>query len=197
MSISSAYHTLPTYQGFNHLGAESTESPSTEQLNTFVQALNENGHLPYTVCLEQVRRAPYVQIIHDYQGNFIAGSTIKCCDGEVAEIGFMLVDKKYRQLGLAERMTKDRISYARKLGIKMLYAKVRGKNIKSMNNLRKAGFQSSGDYLSQKDLYSTVSWFYLSLGLMSDTDCQQRLRKNWANLVPVIGQVMMLDSADF
>jgi len=99
----------------------------------------------------------------------------------------MLVDKKYRQLGFAERMIKDRIRYARKLGVKMLYAKVRGKNIKSMNNLRKAGFQCSGDYLSQKDLYSTVSWFYLSLGLMSDAGWQQRLGKHWADLVPVIG----------
>lgn len=187
MSISLAYQTLPAYQGFNHLGIESTENPSIGLLNKFVKALNENGHLPYTVCLEQVVCASYVQIMYNCEGDFVAGSTIKCCTGEIAEIGFMLVDKKFRQLGLAEQMTKYRISHARKLGLKMLYAKVRGKNIKSMNNLRKAGFQSSGEYLGQKDLYSTVSWFYLSLSLMSDYDCQQHLRKNWADLVPVMG----------
>ena len=70
-----------------------------------------------------------MKIAYTPEGDFIAGCTIKHCDTELAKVGFMLVDRKYRQMGLGEHLTKLRINYAQQLGIKMLYAKVRGQNI--------------------------------------------------------------------
>jgi len=175
-------------QSFRNLQLVFTCSPSPQLINSFVNALNENGHLPYSISYEQLLEAPYIQVVHTAEGNFVAGCTIKHYDGELAEIGFMLVDKKYRQLGLGEYMTRLRINYAQQLGAKLLYAKVRGKNISSMNNLTKAGFQSAGDFLSKKDLYSTITWMYLPLQHMTRYDCSQHLQRKLANLVPVIGQ---------
>jgi len=187
MLISLDYKNVSAYQGFRYLHVTFTNSPSPELLNRFVIALNENGHLPYIINHEQLCQMPYVQIAHTNDGKFISGSAIKQCDGKLAEIGFMLVDKKYRCLGLAEYMTKSRISYAQKLGVKMLYAKIRGKNINSMNNLRKAGFRSAGNFLDQKNSQSTITWFYLPLQSIIHYECCQLLRKKLLDLIPVIG----------
>ena len=187
MSISLSYNNVSDYQNFNHLQIVFTNTPSKKLLNKFANALNANGHLPYTIKLDQLLHVPYLQIAHTHDGEFIGGCSIKHCDGELAEVGLMLVDKKYRRLGLAEYMTQSRISYAQYLGAKMLYAKVREKNIKSMNNLHKAGFRSAGNFLSQKDLYSTITWLYLPLKPMPHYECCQRLRKKLVNLVSVIG----------
>lgn len=175
------------YQNFRNLQLVFTSSPSPQLINSFVSALNENGHLPYFVSCDDLLQAPYMHIAHTVEGQFVAGCTIKHCDGKLAEIGFMLVGKKYRQLGLGEYMTRLRINYAQQLGVEMLYAKVRGKNICSMNNLVKVGFQSAGNFLSQKDLYSTITWMYLPLQRMSRHECHQRLQRKLADLIPVIG----------
>ena len=47
--------------------------------------------------------------------DFVDGNTIKYHDGELAEIGFMLIIERYRQMGLTDQMV-----------TKMLYAKIRG-----------------------------------------------------------------------
>jgi len=177
------------YQQFRNFQLVFTRSPSPQLITSFMNALNDNGHLPYSVSDENLLQAPYIQIAHTAEGEFVAGCTIKHYDGQLAEIGFMLVEKKYRQLGLGEYMTRLRINVARQLGIEMLYAKVRGKNISSMNNLSKAGFQSAGNFLSQKDLYSTITWMYLPLQRMSRHECHQRLLRKLDGLIPVIGNM--------
>lgn len=187
MPIPLSYKYVPEYQSFTHLPFVFTSEPSIELLNTFVEALNESGHLSYTVSLKQLLDAPYIHIAHTPEGEFVGGCSIKRRDGEIAEIGLMLVDKKYRQLGIAEYMTQLRTSYAQQQGIKMLYAKVRGNNISSMNNLYKAGFQVVGNFLSRKDLYSTITWFYLPLKPMTNHACRRLLQNKLVNLTSVIG----------
>jgi len=168
MPIPLSYKYVPEYQSLTHLPFVFTNEPSIELLNTFVEALNQNGHLPYKVSLKQLLDTSYLQVAHTPEGEFVGGCSIKLRDGEIAKMGLMLVDKKYRQFGIAEYMTQLRIGHAKRLGIKMLYAKVRGNNISSMNNLYKAGFQVMGNFLSEKYLYSTITWLYLPLKPMTN-----------------------------
>jgi len=175
-------------QHFRQLSLVFTDAPCSELLSQFANALNKNGHLPYTVKYEQLCNTPYVTLVHTDNHQLVAGGSIKHCDGILAEIGFMWVSKPYRRLGLAEYITQSRIAYAHKLGIKMLYAKIRGDNVKSMNNLYKAGFRSAGNFLSQKDAYSTITWLYLPLQALSYNQCCQLLQKKLVDLIPVIGQ---------
>ena len=101
-----------------------TDTPSLILMKKFMFALNASGHLHYEVTIQQLKQVAYLQVASTYWGAFISGSTIKYRDGDVAEMGFMLVDKKYRRQGLAEHMTQSRINYAHHAGIKRLYAKV-------------------------------------------------------------------------
>ena len=115
------------YQQFRDLQLVFTSSPSPQLITSFMNALNDNGHLPYSVSYENLLQAPYIQIAHTAEGEFVAGCTIKHYDGKLAEIGFMLVEKKYRQLALGEYMTRLRINVARQLGIEMFMQKSEGK----------------------------------------------------------------------
>lgn len=187
MSVSIGYKQLAEKQGYASLQISFTHTPSEILLSQFVNALNQNQHLPYTVSYQQLLQLPYIQIAYTLRGGFVAGCSIKNCDGQLAEIGFMLVEKRYRGLGIAEYMTQCRINHAQQLGVQMLYAKIRGNNLKSINNLQKAGFKSAGRFLSQKDSYSSITWFYLPLQAMSKHKCYQRLRSKLTKLVPVIG----------
>lgn len=186
MSIFLGSENISEYQNFRTLPFVFTDEPSPKLLEKFAHALNRNGHLPYRINLEQLLQLTYVQIAHTHDGEFIAGCAIKHCDGELAEIGFMLVDKNYRRLGLAEYMTKTRINIAQKKGANILYTKVREDNVKSMNNLRKAGFQTAGSFFSQKDSFSPVTWLYLPLKPMSHQECSQRLKRKLINSVSFI-----------
>ena len=163
-------------------------SPSSGLLQGFADALDENGHLPDRVNRAQLAMAPYILAASTTEGECVGGCTIKQRDGNMAEIGFMLVKEKYRRLGLAQYMTRLRIDHARQQGLRLLYARVRGNNIRSMNNLRKAGFQSGGDFLGEKDHASTITWLYLALQPLSEQTCRQLLAAKLAGLVPVIRQ---------
>lgn len=187
MPIPLSYQYMPDFQNFTHLPFIFTSEPSIELLNTFVEALNENGHLPYTVSLKQLLDALYVQIAHTPEGEFIGGCTIKHSDGVLAEIGYMLVNKKYRRLGVADYMTQLRISHAKQLQIKILYVKVKGNNTDSMNNLYKAGFQSMGIFLSERGLYSAMTWLYLPLKPMTNRACRRYLQHKLDHLTSAIG----------
>ncbi len=169
-------------------GFRFSSSPSMVYLQAFAEALNENAHLPYKVSHRQIAAAPYCLVATTSAGEFVGACTIRQRHGVMAEIGFMLVKKEYRRQGLAQHMTRLRIAQAQQLGIKLLYARVRGNNIGSIENLRKAGFQSAGEFLSQKDRHSTISWFYLALQPMSEQACRRLLALRVARLIPVIAR---------
>ncbi len=177
-------HDLPAFLRYG--GIRFSAQPSAQQLRNFAEALNDNGHLSYTVNVEELQAAPYVLVATAENGEFVCGCTIKSSDGELAEIGFMLVRKACRRQGLAEYMTALRIAHAWKHGICLLYAKVRDHNTGSMRNLSKAGFQSAGDFLCQQEHRSTISWFYLALRPMSASICRRLLASRITELVPVI-----------
>jgi len=173
-----------------HSGIIFTDTPSPDLLNKFTFALNANGHLRYHVNVEQLLSVSYIQIAYTPWGDFVGGSTIKCCDNTVAEMGYMLVAREYRRQGLAEGMTISRIRYARKTGIKILCAKVRKNNVNSIANLRKAGFQPVDEFLRQKYDLSAISWFYLPLQQLSYQECRNLLWEKLMSLTPVINAAL-------
>lgn len=189
--FTSLSHSLSHYSALSHQRPGSsklifTDVPSFELLNKFTLALNANGHLHYKVYVEKLMQVPYIQIVHTEWGDVVGGSTIKYRDADVAEIGYMLVDKEYRGQGIAEYMTHSRIEHARKAGIKILFAKIRGNNVNSISNLRKAGFQPAVNTFHQMHNGSPVSWYYLPLVSIPQDQCRKWLRKNIIGSVPVV-----------
>lgn len=187
MSISFSHGDISPQYDFDQLPIRFTDRPSQGLIDNFVKTLNANGHLPYRVDRSQLNDVELLLIAYLEDGQIVAGCSIKNIQNGLAEIGYMLVHEHFRQLGIAAYMTRLRIEYAQRQGVKMLYAKVRGSNSNSMNNLLRAGFKFAGNYFSLNDDNSTYSWFCLPLQRMSPKGSIASLNNNLIHLIPVIG----------
>ena len=87
-TISSGHNVVYENKNLHHIQIVSINTPTLSLFNNFADALNKNNHLPYTVTVEQLLQVAYIQVAHIFEGEFIAGCTIKHCDGELAEIGY-------------------------------------------------------------------------------------------------------------
>ncbi|HIF9061931.1 GNAT family N-acetyltransferase [Photobacterium damselae subsp. damselae] len=79
------------------------------------------------------------------------------------ELGYLFVSSDYRRMGIAAKFTQIRIDYAKKNGVKVLYAIVEPDNHASINNLDKFGFKYYGTYGHIKGLDLSYDWFALVL----------------------------------
>ncbi|MBT1444708.1 GNAT family N-acetyltransferase [Shewanella sp. JM162201] len=84
---------------------------------------------------------------------------------DVAELGYLVVDKAFRRRGIGAALTAARIDWARAQGIRLLWATVRDENHASRDNLVKAGWQFFGNYLSIRGTGNTIGWYVLALDL--------------------------------
>ncbi|QYJ76431.1 GNAT family N-acetyltransferase [Shewanella sp. FJAT-52076] len=109
---------------------------------------------------------------------------IKAGEGEVAELGYLVVASGYRRLGIGARLTQARIDWASAQGIKLLWATVRAENQASRDNLLKAGWQFYGDYLSIRGTGNTIGWYVLPL--KQGLDIQALMAGPIGNRTPVI-----------
>lgn len=172
-----------------------THAPTPQLLREFAAALNKNGHLRSRVLASQLRRLPYVQIATDRHGRFVAGCSIKWRAGDAAEIGYMIVERRYRRCGIGAAMTRARIDHARAQGIRMLCAKIRRDNLFSVRNIEKAGFTHAHTSHGQVLANSYIDWYFLPLCTMSQIEYQRLLRQITQAQTPVSADAWLTSSS--
>ncbi|MGL4476351.1 MAG: GNAT family N-acetyltransferase [Shewanella sp.] len=96
-------------------------------------------------------------------GQLVGCAAIKQGEGDVAEMGYLVVHPDFRRQGIAQRLTQERVSRAKALGIKLLWATVRDENLASKANLNKAGWQFWHSFYSARGTGNIIDWFYLPL----------------------------------
>ncbi|ABL99289.1 GNAT family N-acetyltransferase [Shewanella amazonensis] len=124
-----------------------------------IDSRDDNHHPLDRAALAKAR----LLLLARLDGRLVGCGAIKAGDGEVAELGYLVVASQYRRLGIGARLTQARIDWARAQGIKLLWATVRAENQASRENLLKAGWQFYGDYLSIRGTGNTIGWYVLPL----------------------------------
>ncbi len=136
---------------------------SPEELAAAVNLLDnrdDNAHpLDHSVFV----RSRAVILAKAASGEIVGCAAIKAGEGEVGELGYLVVTPAYRRQGIAQTLTIKRIEVAQSLGISLLFATIRAENAASRVNLLKAGFQFWRNYLSIRGTGNTVGWYFLAL----------------------------------
>ncbi|MCL1036298.1 GNAT family N-acetyltransferase [Shewanella corallii] len=137
-----------------------------------VDTRDDNAH---PLNHESFFRSRSVVIAMTNEGGLIGCAAIKEGEGEVAEMGYLMVSPAYRRRGVAQRLTEERVEVARRDGIKLLWATVRDENKASQANLLKNGWHFWRNYLSVRGTGNTIGWYYMPL--VEDLDVDAMMEK--------------------
>lgn len=149
------------------------------QAAELIDSRDDNHHPLDRAALAKAR----LLLLARLDGTLVGCGAIKAGDGEVAELGYLVVASGFRRLGIGARLTKARIDWAIGQGIKLLWATVRAENQASRDNLLKAGWQFYGDYLSIRGTGNTIGWYVLPL--QQGLDIQALMAGPIGNRTPV------------
>ncbi|MCF1429055.1 MAG: GNAT family N-acetyltransferase [Shewanella sp.] len=143
------------------------ESADLKAAAKLLDTRDDNAH---PLNHESFFRSRFVVVAMTEEGDLIGCAAIKEGEGEIAEMGYLMVSPAYRRRGVAQRLTQERVEVARREGVKLLWATVRDENKASKVNLLKNGFQFWRNYQSIRGTGNVVGWYYMSLEEGLDVD---------------------------
>lgn len=138
-------------------------SPDSKQREQAADLIDAGGQLAEKLDRKRFQRACVIVVALDQAHRVIGVGVVKERQGDVAEIGYLMVHPDFRRRGIAQELTRRRIEAARKLGLHLLYTNVRRDNEKSIGNLLKVDFQFWGVFVSAYDTGRIISWFFYPL----------------------------------
>ncbi|BDM65360.1 GNAT family acetyltransferase [Shewanella sp. NFH-SH190041] len=136
-----------------------------------VDTRDDNAH---PLNHESFFRSRSVVVALTKEGGMVGCAAIKEGEGDMAEMGYLMVSPAYRRRGIAQRLTRERVSVAKQDGIKMLWATVRDENTASKANLLKNGWHFWHNYLSVRGTGNVVGWYYLPIEDGLDIDARMQ-----------------------
>lgn len=144
---------------------EAANDTEREAAAALIDRRDDNHH---PLDRTELKRARLVLLA--FYGEALVGTAAIKADGhdessDVAELGYLVVDKAFRRRGIGAALTAARIDWARAQGIRLLWATVRDENHASRDNLVKAGWQFFGNFLSIRGTGNTIGWYVLALDL--------------------------------
>jgi len=138
-----------------------------------LQSRDDNHH---PLDPDALRRSRLLLLARE-QGQLLGCAAIKAGNGEVGELGYLMVAQEARRRGIAKRLTEARVAAAREMGLSLLFATVRDENRASRDNLLQSGWQFFGDYLSIRGTGNRIGWYFypLKAGVDAEALMQQQV----------------------
>lgn len=148
-------------------------NPTPEQRTLAADLIDSGGQLADKLDRKKFGRAFVVVVALDETERVVGVAAVKERQRDVAEVGYLIVHPDFRRQGVAQELTRLRIETAKGKGLQLLFTNVRRDNVESIGNMRKAGFQFWGDFVSAYNTGRVISWFYYPLN--SHVDYKGRL----------------------
>lgn len=156
------------------------QNPDSAQRAEAADLIDSGGQLAEKLDRKKFQRACVVVVALDDSNTVVGVAAVKERQGEVAEIGYLIVHPDFRRRGIAQELTRQRIEAARATGLRLLFTNVRRNNTESIGNLLKAGFRHWGDFVSAYHASRVISWFFLPLA--GDVDWQVAMEQRTRQL---------------
>jgi ribosomal protein S18 acetylase RimI-like enzyme len=145
-----------------------TASPDPAQREQAGDLIDAGEQLAEKLDREKLRRACAVIVALDPTNRVIGVAAIKERQGDIAELGYLVVHPDFRRCGIAQELTNRRIEEAKGKGLRLLFTNVRQNNKESIGNLQKAGFRYWGDFVSAYHTKRLISGFFYPLAAHVD-----------------------------
>jgi RimJ/RimL family protein N-acetyltransferase len=157
-------------------------NPNTAELNKAADLIDSGGQLAEKLDREKFKRSGAIVVAFNQENAVVGVAAIKEPQGDVAEIGYLIVDLDFRRRGIAQELTKRRIDAAKEKGLRLLFTNVRRNNTESIGNLKKADFRHWGDFMSAYQTNRVISWFFYPLA--TDVDWRSHMERLTQYLKP-------------
>jgi predicted GNAT family acetyltransferase len=119
---------------------ECFDSPSVDQLDCAVALVNEGGKLKFPLNRAKLVQCTGVIVAVDENATVVGVAAIKKAEDNVAEIGYLVVQKELRGKGIGKGLTAARVALAKRKGLSLIYSNIRQDNIESNGDAKKAGY---------------------------------------------------------
>ena len=152
-----------------------TQNPDSAQRADAADLIDSGAQLAEKLNRKKFQRSCVVIVALDERKTVVGVAAVKERQRDVAEIGYLIVHPDFRRRGIAQELTRRRIVVAREIGLRLLFSTIRRDNAESIGNLRKAGFQHWGDFVSAYHATRVISWFFFPLA--DDVDCAAEMER--------------------
>lgn len=155
-------------------------NPTAAQRTEAADLIDSGGQLAEKLDRTKFARSCVVVVALEKIGRVVGVGAVKKRRGNIAEVGYLIVDPNFRRRHIAQELTRRRIEAAREAGLELLFTNIRSDNIESLGNLRKAGFIFWGDFMSAYHTGRVISWYYFPL--RAGGQCEAHLARLTRNL---------------
>ena len=147
-----------------------TLSPTPEQVKVGARMVDASGQLKNPLKLKRFQKSRVIAIALNDDDEVVGVGNVKKGSGSVAEVGFLAVRADYRRRGIALRLLELRIEESKRLGIELIFSKVKPDNAATLGLLQRLDFLNWGKFAKGNGTGSATLFLYLPLS--SDFDCE-------------------------